>query len=400
MFSGITMNKRHLLVLCLCGGLISVQGTTTVKLLPVYAVRLGADPAVTGLFVAFAFLTVTLGNITGGWLSDRLGIRKPILLISCAAWIPIALSMTQATDLPRLILLTGLLWFPGGVALAMVNIITALSAGEGERGKVFGLTTVAAAIGGLVAGAAGGPVAQRWGFPTLFVVMAADTALLLVLATLLPDPRTAPQPHVPGAGPARRQLGVGHLLWLLLAVHLLVRLANLIGGLGSPLAMTGLGFDAAAVSSAIAVGAAVTLPLPLVLGWLSDRFGRKRCLVVCYATGAVGLLLLMQALSLWQFWLATSLLTVAERSSGVAKAYAADLVPRQAIGRGMSLFESTSLFAGILGLSGAGYMMQTLGLAPTFLLGACLPLLAFGLLLRLRPSVSVLEPRPAAQASA
>src|SRR5688572_11804777 len=104
MFSAITMNKRQLLLLCLCIGLINFEGTITVRLLPVYAIRLGADPTTTGLFVAFAFLTVTLGNIAGGWLSDRIGIRKPILLLSCLAWIPAALLMTQATDMPGLIL--------------------------------------------------------------------------------------------------------------------------------------------------------------------------------------------------------------------------------------------------------------------------------------------------------
>jgi MFS family permease len=162
--------------------------------------------------------------------------------------------------------------------------------------------------------------------------------------------------------------------------------------------MTGLGFDARAVSSAIAISASVTLPVPLVLGWLSDRIGRKRCLFVCYAFSALGLLLLIPALSLWQFWLATSLLAIAEKSNGVTQAYAADLTPAQAIGRGMSLFNSTSLFAGILGLSSAGFLMQTIGIDPTLLLVACLPLIALSLLLRLRPPAPMPKALPIAQA--
>lgn len=35
-------------------------------------------------------------------------------------------------------------------------------------------------------------------------------------------------------------------------------------------------------------------------------------------------------------------------------------------------------------MGGAGYVMQTIGIAPTLLLGASLPLVAIGLLLRLR----------------
>ena len=152
MLSAISMNKRQLLLLCLCMGLIPFEAALTIRLLPVYAVRLGADPATTGLFVAFAFLAVTLGNITGGWLSDWIGIRKPILLLSCLVWIPADLLLTQATTIQRLILLIGLVWFPGGIAIAMLSIIAALSTVEGERGKVFGLIALASGSGSLLAG--------------------------------------------------------------------------------------------------------------------------------------------------------------------------------------------------------------------------------------------------------
>jgi MFS family permease len=160
--------------------------------------------------------------------------------------------------------------------------------------------------------------------------------------------------------------------------------------------MAQLGFSAADVSSSIAVSAATTLPLPLFLGWLSDRVGRKRCLIVCNGLGVLGLLLLIPALWLWQFWLAASLLGIAEKSNSVAQAYAADLTPAHAMGRGMSLFHSTSLFAGIFGMGGAGYMMQTIGLNPTFLFGACLSLFAIGILLFLRrPALQTGEPNVA-----
>jgi MFS transporter, DHA1 family, multidrug resistance protein len=399
MSSTITMNKRHLLLLCICIGLMAFQATITVRLLPVYAVYLGAEPAMTGLLVAGGYLTVTLGNITGGWLSDRLGVYKRLLLLSCAAWIPVGLLMTQATDMPRLILTTMLFWFPGGIALAIVNTLTALSAGAGERGKVFGYMALAGGTGALLAGALGGPIAERWGWPVLFMAMVALLVLLLLIATTVHDkriPRNTAQPQTPGTPnmpTMSKQLGLGGLLMVLLAANLLVRLSQLIGGLGTPLTMAQLGFNAADVSSSIAVSAAITLPLPLFLGWLSDRVGRKRCLIVCNGLGALGLLLLIPALWLWQFWLATSLLAIAEKSNSVAQAYAADLTPAHAMGRGMSLFHSTSLLAGVFGMGGAGYMMQTIGINPTFLVGACLSLIAIGILLFMRrPALRAGEP--------
>jgi hypothetical protein len=47
--------------------------------------------------------------------------------------------------------------------------------------------------------------------------------------------------------------------------------------------------------------------------------------------------------------------------------------------------------AGILGLSSAGYLMQTIGLSSTLLLGAGLPLVAIVLLLYLRKPAAIAE---------
>jgi MFS family permease len=397
MFSSIRMDKRQMLVLCLCCVMIAFQGTVTVKLLPVYAVQLGADPTTTGLLIAFAFLAVTVGSICGGWLSDWLHVRKPILLISAAIWIPAALSMTQATTIPWLILTTGILWLPGGIVLALISIITALATVKEERGQVFGLQALASGIGALLAGALGGVIAERWGFSMLFVVMAATSMLILLIALFIEDnplPGEGPQPKTDDGRPVGAKVSLGQIIPLLLAAHLLVRLSLLAGELGAPLAMTQLGFTAAAVSSAVAVSAAVTLPLPLILGWLSDKAGRKRLLLLCYGIGALALLVLASSTWIWHFWLAASLMAISGAGNGVAKAFVADLAPPQAIGRSMSLFDSISLFAGIIGLSGGGYLMQSLGISSALLLSVCLPVMGMILLLRLRAPGPV--PSPAA----
>jgi MFS family permease len=391
---GISMNKRQLLALCLCTAVVTFNGTITVGLEPVYAVHLGADPATTGIFVALAFLTVTLGNICGGWLSDRLGRRKPLLLMSCAIWSVTALLMTQAVDMRGLILTTALFWFPGGIALAMVNIIAGLSTIQSGRGKVFGWIAVASGGGGLLAGAVGGPVADRWGFAWLFVVMGGTVLLMLAIALMIEDKPTPPVASTKASldgSPASRQPSIGRLLIFLLAAQLLVRLGQLIAGLGSPLVMTRLGFDAAEVSSAIAVSAAVTLPLPLILGWLSDGAGRKRFLLLGYGACAIGLLTLVSAAWLWQFWLSASLIAIAQSSNGVAQALVADLVPPQAMGRGMSLFSTANLVAGIVGTGGGGYLLQTLGMGPGLLLAILLPVTGMLLVLLIPRPVPIVQ---------
>jgi MFS family permease len=65
------MEKKQFVAL-FAGGLVGwtlVQGL--LALLPVYAVRLGADPANAGNYLAVAFLALTMGTLVTGWLSDR-----------------------------------------------------------------------------------------------------------------------------------------------------------------------------------------------------------------------------------------------------------------------------------------------------------------------------------------
>jgi hypothetical protein len=66
-----------------------------------------------------------------------------------------------------------------------------------------------------------------------------------------------------------------------------------------------------------------------------------------------------------------------------------DLVPPQAIGKGLSLFGITGIVAGIFGFGGAGLVMQTLGMSTTLLIAAVLPLVAIVVITRLRQSAVV-----------
>jgi MFS family permease len=393
-----SMDRRQLFTICICFGMMLFVATMTVGIMPVYVVRLGADAAATGLYLAFNFFGVTAGNIIGGWLTDRIGKRKRVVVVSYLIWIPATLLLTQAASVAGLILVTGLMWLPGGVVVAALNSILGLSAGQHERGRVFGWVALATGVGGLIGGLTGGPIAEQWGFPVLFIIMTAIVGLMLLISLTIRDVETTPQAALKAQAASGnttvKQAAVGSLVYMLLAANFFARLGPTASDLGRPLVMLHLNMNAVDVSSAIAFSSAVTLPLPLILGWLSDRVGRKRLLIVFYGLAAVGILLLRSASLPWHFWLSAALVNTINSSGGVGQAYIADLSDASSIGRSLSLFTSSQFIASMIGLGGAGYVMQGIGIENTLLLGVSSLVIAILILLWMRPGAPRLAGEP------
>jgi MFS family permease len=159
------------------------------------------------------------------------------------------------------------------------------------------------------------------------------------------------------------------------------------GVLGRSLSMDTLGLTAAAISSTVAVSNLLALPLPLLLGWLSDRLGRKRFLALGFLVSSVGLVGIALSTVLWHFWIAVALISLSYRvNTGLGPALANDLLPRESLDRGLGLFGATMWIGAIVGYAGTGQAVQRLGLTPTLIGGAALPLIAICLLALVRPA--------------
>lgn len=379
------MSKKQLLALFLCYLIIWTVGSGLLPLLPVYATQLGADPAVAGYYLSFSFLALAMGTMVAGWLSDNLQRRKTTLIVSGVVAFPAIWLMGQATNVWQLGALTASVWFLAGMGITLLGVLTGLFAEEAERGKIFGILALTGTLGRLIGGLASGPIVDRWGFPTLFAVLSLFWSLLPLTALLLADKVVACGRTRDRSTPtSRSSLGLGGSFYLLLLASLAVGLAQTVANLGRSLVMNELGFSATAISSTGAVGALITFPLPILVGWLSDRVGRVQLLVLGYLACTTGLLVLAMSASLWHFWLVLGVMNILFATGSVASALATDLVPRESLGRGMSLLSTMGWVGSIIGYAGTGYAVQNLGTASTFRAGALLPLLAIGLLMSIR----------------
>ncbi len=377
------IGKKQLFALFACSlvGWTIAQGT--LALLPLYAVRLGADPASIGTYLSLAFLALTLGTLASGWLADTLQRRKALIIVAGALNVPTTWLMGQATAFWQLALLTAIVWFFVGVGFTTISILAGLFAGQAERGKIFGVLAINTSLGALVGGFVSGPIVEQWGYPVLFLAAALCWTLQPAIALLLQDKvlvraRREAVSTVP-APPA-----FGGAFYLLLLANVIAFAAGFVAVLGRPLLMDRLGFDLAAISGAVAVGGAISLPFPLLLGWLSDRLGRYWLIIVCFLTGALGLVLLAVSVSSWHFWAASILLAGVGVSLGIGPALVTDLVPQESLGRALAWYGFAPTTGGIIGFMLTGYAIETFGMTRTFVAGALLTLIAIALVVQVR----------------
>ena len=357
-------------------------GNGLLPLLPVYATQLGADPAAVGYYLSFVYVALLAGTVIAGWVSDRLQRRKLLYIAAAVAGIPTVWLMGRGTSIWYLAALTATLWFIVGLEVTLLSVLAGLFAEKAHRGRVFGILGLTQGLSMLFGGLAIGPMADRWGYPTMFAILALFSIPGPLLGLLLKDKVVATGRR--GQPSATESPGLGWAFFYLLLATLLVGIGGFASGMGRSVAMNDLGFTSAAISSAGAVAGAVTLPLPLIVGWLSDRVGRKRLIAFCYVAVAAGLMTLATSVSLWHFWVATSLIAVSNGSAIVRQALATDLAAQESLGKGMSLLTSATWVAGIIGFAATGSAIQHLGISTTLLAGASLPLMAILLLIPIR----------------
>jgi len=365
---------------------IFVTGMGLLPVLPLYAAQFGASQTVIGLYLASTYASIAAGSL----LTNRLLNHLPLRVLFAGAGLigaPALILLGQAQALWQVVVLTGLIWFTGGIGLALVSVLTGLYANGRSRGKSFGLMFLARPLAGVLGGLAVGQFIARQGYPQAFFMLAA-VWLLWPLATLgleraLPTP--APKTSAAGVEAGNRVTGKRPFYMLLLMVFLST-VAIYVGRLSTSLAMHSLDFTARAVSSTSVVASLFAIPLTPLIGSLSDRLGRRRLLWLGYALAAAGALILTASTQLWHFWLETIFLFVATSVNGtVAAALATDMLPANQVRRYLPWLSAVVWAAGIVGFAASGLVADVLGAATTGYVAAALSLMAGALLLP-RPS--------------
>ena len=367
------MSRKQLVALFLANLVPYTIGQALLGLLPVYVVQLGGDESVAGLYLSLAFGALAVATLSSGWLSNRFQHRKYMIVAAGVVSIPATFLMSQTTNLVLLTVFTMILWFAFGISLTMLNILTGMYADPSSRGRIFGIMGTTIGLGAILGGFASGAIVDRWGFPALLLV-AAFGWLFQVLAAVFLEDRSTVSNQADTPAPAAAPLG--RTIWLVIAAHGLALTAMFSTNLARPLMMDAAGFDATAIASTFVVSGFIGLPLPFLIGWLSDRLGRGQLLVAAYAIMSVGVFVLVPAVQLWHFWLSMILLAANVAGLSVGLAYVNDLSRPESLATATARFSASPWVAGVIGFGVTGFFIQTLGLHQTLTAAAILPLIS------------------------
>jgi MFS family permease len=294
--------------------------------------------------------------------------------------------MGKAATVLYLAILNVISWFIYGMSIALVNIIAGLFAGEDERGKIFGIIGSTMALGGIIGGLSVGPLVDRWGYRTMFMILSGFSIILPITALFLEE-KVIQSSQSKGLSTHENKSKLGHFLVFLLIAQGIAVIVNAPGNIGKSLAMDNLDFSSSAITSTMVVGGIILLLFQLLFGWLSDRIGRKRLMYLCFISFALSMLLFAYAKALWHFWVATSFLQIGFVSNSVGAALVTDQVQPERLGVGLSLFQNMTWLGIVIGYAVTGYAIQSIGIKTTFLLGISLPIIGFILLVPIRERV-------------
>lgn len=372
------MSRKDLAVL---SGIMFVNflaAITVLPFLPIFALTYpGVDSGQAGLFLAVVSAALTAGTIIGGQLAEKFQRRKLLIQVSSGMSLLSFALIGYTTQIWQLTILASVAWFAIGMATNMVRIIAGILADESERGRVFGIIGAATPLAALIAGVIGGRIVDRWSIATLFTIMSVVFIFEFVIAWFVKDV-TVQQRNKQKTG-SKKPFRAGLSFWLLIIATVVsfVALSEII--MGRPLLMDGLGFDGTAISGVSIAGGLVSLPMTFLVGWLSDKFGRKSLIIISYVLAIPGMGLLALSDPLWHFWVSEALLTFVGIANVVGFAFVADLVETESLDSAMSYFGASAWIGTIIGFVFVGYLIDGVGLSLTF--GSAAVVMFLGLLL-------------------
>lgn len=308
------------------------------RFLPLYLIALGSSTLWPGFLNALDNLLSALYSFPGGWLADRLGVKRSLLLFNVLAMagfvVVIAMPRWEAV-------IAGSFLFLSWTAISLPATMSLVATSLPKEKRVMGVSvhSLVRRIPMALGPVCGGIFIDLWG-PVTGVRLAFVAALLMAMVALV-----AQQKLIADDQPADPSKRAGGGFWAmlramrpelksLLVADILVRFCEHIPYAYVVLwAMTNVaGYDTARVSgtqfgilSTVEMATAVLCYLPVA--WLADRGGKKRYVLITFVNFTLFPVLLYFCRSFWALLLAFVVRGLKEFGEPTRKALILELAP-------------------------------------------------------------------------
>ncbi len=376
--------SRNVIALSLVSLFNDCSSEITIRTLPLYLSNvLGAKTGIIGLIEGIADSTATILKIFSGWLSDKSGKRKNIVLAGYSLSSFSKPFLFFATSWVSVLLIRFADRVGKGVRTSPRDALIADSTEPELRGKAFGFNRMMDPIGGvlglIVAGAiifvsnASQTLVTQSIFRTLIIISIIPAFISVVLIIFFvrdirsEKPAIAPNLSLKGFSPKFKKF-LGILILFTLGnssdAFLILRAQNL-------------GMNLLQIFLMIALFNLISSLLSLPAGILSDKIGRQR--VISFGWIVYGLIYLgfAFATSIMHVWILYVLYGMYYGfTEGVEKALVADIVAPYQRGTAFGIYNGAIGLAALPASVIAGLLWQTISPSAPFIFGAALSLVA------------------------
>ena len=332
-----------------------------------YALSLGSSTFVVGILMGlYAFLPMLLA-VAAGRLTDRIGLRKPMLVGSCGVAIAAALPCFVSGIAP-LFVTTALL----GISFMLFQLATQNATGmfghPSERAKHFAMLAMGYSVPGFCGPLVSGLMIDHAGFAGTFALLALlpliPVGILSWNLLKLPGPRPVAEDSAPGGVAA---LFRNRHLRRVFIINALLAVAWDLHSFFIPIYGATIGLSASRIGVILAAFAAATFIVRLFMGWIARRFSEFEVL-------AAALFVAATAYALFPFVKEVGPLIALSFALGLALGCAQPMVMSllhniapagrmgEAVGVRMSIINASTFAMPLL----FGAVGSTLGLAPVF----------------------------------
>jgi MFS family permease len=377
--------KRTVFILGIVSFLTDISSEMVYPLVPLFlTTELGAPLAAVGLIEGLAESAASLFKTAGGWVSDRIRVRRPLVMAGYALSALAKPLMAAANAWPLVLLVRFQDRVGKGVRTAPRDALVADVTPAGGRGRAFGFHRAADTAGAVVGSAiALGLLAAFTDEFRLIFLLATIPAVAGVVLVLLV--RERPPAAVPTGARSASWRDLGAPFYVFLGISLLFALGN-----SSDAFLLLRGKDLGLSNSEVvlsyvlfnAVYAAVAMPAGIVSDWL----GRGRVIGGGFAVFAVvylGFALAGGGAAVWPLFAVYGVYMAL--TEGVGRAFVSDFVPSEQRATALGLYQGAMGAMVLLSSVIAGTLWDAVDPAAPFVLGGATALAALVGLVALSP---------------